>query len=148
MAALFTLLGIAVGALLTYLFTRSHEHEKHYRLLQTSAYADYLRCVAESAHLSLESNIADVFARAADAKTRVCLYGSDEVITLLAAFEREGGSIGSAPQRSAFVRLVQAMRVNPTAQISDIEAILFEAPHNNGMHPTANSAAFIRETRR
>jgi hypothetical protein len=125
MSVLLTLLGITVGALLTYLFTRSHEHEKHYRLLQTSAYADYLRCVAESAHLSLESDTADVFARAADAKTRVCLYGSQEVLTLLAAFEKEGGVISSARQRSTFVSLVRAMRVNPTAQISDIEVILF-----------------------
>jgi len=125
MSTLLTLLGIAVGALLTYLFTRSHEHQKHYRLLQTSAYADYLRCVAESAHLNLESDTAAVFARAADAKTRICLYGSQEVITLLAAFEKEGGVIGNARQRSAFVSLVQAMQINPTAQISDIEVILF-----------------------
>ena len=143
MSALFTLLGIMVGALLTYLFTRSHEHEKHYRLLQTSAYADYLRCVAESAHLNLESDTADLFARAADAKTRVCLYGSQEVITLLAAFEKEGGIIGNRQQRAAFARLVRAMRVTPTAQVSDIEVILFGAPHNNGMHPTADTQDFM-----
>ncbi|OLE55933.1 MAG: hypothetical protein AUG51_00670 [Acidobacteria bacterium 13_1_20CM_3_53_8] len=125
MSTLLTLLGIAVGAILTYLFTRSHEQEKHYRLLQTGAYADYLRAVAEAAHLSLQSDEADLFARAADAKTRICLYGSKEVITLLAAFERKGGIIGNAQQRKAFVRLVQAMRVNSTAQIPDIEVILF-----------------------
>ena|SRR5215218_2252037 len=125
MSALLTLLGIAVGAILSYLFTRSHEQEKYYRLLQTGAYADYLRCVAESAHLSLESNMADVFARAADAKTRVCLYGSQEVIALLAAFEKEGGVISTPQQHSAFVRLVQAMRLNSRAEISDIELILF-----------------------
>jgi hypothetical protein len=68
MSTLLTLLGIAVGAILTYIFTRSHEQEKHYRLLKTGAYADYLRCVAEAAHLSLRSDEADLFARAADAK--------------------------------------------------------------------------------
>jgi len=76
--------------------------------------------------LNLESDTADLFARAADAKTRICLYDSQEVITLLAAFEKEGGVIGNAQQRSAFVRLVQAMRVNPTTQISDIEVILIQ----------------------
>jgi ABC-type antimicrobial peptide transport system permease subunit len=125
MSTLLTLLGIAVGAILTYIFTRSHEQEKHYRLLKTGAYADYLRCVAEAAHLSLRSDEADLFARAADAKTRICLYGSQEVITLLAVFEKEGGIIGNAQQRSAFVRLVQSMRGNLTVQISDIEVILF-----------------------
>ena len=125
MAALLTLLGIAVGAILSYLFTRSHEQEKHYRLLQTGAYADYLRCVAESAHLNLESDEASLFAHAADAKTRICLYGSQEVIALLAAFEKEGGVINTPQQRSAFVRLVKAMRLNSRAEIADIELILF-----------------------
>jgi hypothetical protein len=81
--------------------------------------------VAESAHLNLESDEASLFARAADAKTRVCLYGSQEVIALLAAFEKEGGIINTPQQRSAFVRLVQAMRLNSRAEISDIELILF-----------------------
>jgi hypothetical protein len=125
MSTLLTLLGIAVGAILSYLFTRSHEQEKHYRLLQTGAYADYLRCVAEAAHLSLRSDEADLFARIADAKTRICLYGSQEVLALLATFEREGSLLENTQQRKAFVRLVQAMRVNSTAQISDIEVILF-----------------------
>ena len=125
MSTLLTLLGIAVGAILTYLFTRFHEQEKHYRLLQTGAYADYLRGVAEAAHLSLRSDEADLFTRIAYAKTRICLYGSEEVIALLAAFEREGGIIGSAQQRKAFVRLIQAMRISSTAQISDLEVILF-----------------------
>jgi hypothetical protein len=139
MAALLTILGIAVGAILTYLFTRSHEQEKHYRLLQTGAYADYLRCVAEAAHLSLQSDEANLFARTADAKTRICLYGSQEVIALLAAFEKEGSVINNAQQRSVFVRLVQAMRTNSTAQISDIEVILFGGPSNNVMQPDVPS---------
>lgn len=125
MATLLTLLGIAVGAILTYLFTRSHEQEKHYRLLQTGAYADYLRCVSEAAHLNLQSDEAALFARAADAKTRICLYGSQEVITLLAAFEKEGGVLGGTQKRSAFIHLVQAMQVNSMAEFTDIEIILF-----------------------
>lgn len=125
MTALYTFLGIAVGAILTYLFTRSHEQEKHYRLLQTGAYADYLRGVAEAAHLDLESDKAALFARIADAKTRICLFGSQEVIALLAEFEREGGVLGNPRQRTAFVRLVQGMRLKQSRQISDIEVILF-----------------------
>ena len=125
MSTLLTLLGIAVGAVLTYLFTRTHEQEKHYRLLQTGAYADYLRGVAEAAHLSLRSAEADVFACVADAKTRVCLYDSRDVVALLAAFERAGGVLGNAEQRRAFVRLVQAMRDDSKVQSSELEVILF-----------------------
>jgi hypothetical protein len=125
MSTLLTLLGIAVGAILTYLFTRSHEYEKHSRLLITQAYSDYLRGVAEAAHLNLESNEAEIFARVADAKTRVCLYGSQEVVALLAAFEREGGVIGNTQQRELFVSLILAMRGNSKVQSSDLETVLF-----------------------
>jgi tRNA G46 methylase TrmB len=85
MSTLLTLAGIILGSVLTYLFTRSHENKRHLRLLQTESYADYLRCVAEAAHVNLQTDEANLFARAADAKTRICLYGSKDVVTLLAA---------------------------------------------------------------
>jgi hypothetical protein len=53
------------------------------------------------------------------------MYGSEEVIALLAAFEREGAAIGNAQQREAFLNLVQAMRLKPTPQVSNIDTILF-----------------------
>jgi hypothetical protein len=125
MNALLALLGVAVGAILTYLLTRSSEREKHYRLLQTTAYSDYLCGVAEAANINLNSDEAAIFAHVADAKTRICMYGSEEVIALLAAFEREGAAIGNAQQRGAFLNLVQAMRLKPTPQVSNIDTILF-----------------------
>src|SRR5437588_5682729 len=109
MSTLLTLVGIIVGAVLTYLFTRSHENKKHLRLLQTEAYADYLRCVADAAHVNLQTDEANLFARAADAKTRICLYGSNDVIALLAEFERTGSAIRNEQQRAIFLRLVAAM---------------------------------------
>jgi hypothetical protein len=127
MSALLTLVGIILGAVLTYLFTRSHENKKHFRLLQTEAYADYLRCVADAAHLNLQTDHANLLARAADAKTRICLYGAPEVITLLAAFKRAGGVIGTEQQRDAFVRLVAAMRCEATIEVADLNVVLFAA---------------------
>jgi hypothetical protein len=125
MSTLLTLVGIIVGAVLTYLFTRSHENKKHLRLLQTEAYADYLRCVADAAHVNLQTDEANLFARAADAKTRICLYGSNDVIALLAEFERAGGAIRNEQQRAIFLRLVAAMRCDPKVGRSDLNAILF-----------------------
>jgi len=122
--ALFSFLGIVVGASLQYLFTRFNEDRKHYRLLQTEAYADYLRAVAEGAHLSLSVDEAERHARIANAKTRVCLYGAKEVVALLAQFEREGAVIGNEQQCKAFVRLVQAMRADSHVQSADLELIL------------------------
>jgi hypothetical protein len=125
MTALLTLAGIILGSVLTYLFTRSHENKKHLRLLQTEAYADYLRCVAEAAHINLQTDAAALFARAADAKTRICLYGAPEVITLLAAFQRAGGATNTKEQRDAFLKLVAAMRCDPTVAASDLDVVLF-----------------------
>ena len=125
MNALLALLGVAVGAILTFLLTRSNEREKHYRLLQTTAYSDYLCGVAEAAHMGPNSDPAEIFARLADSKTRICLYGSEDVIALLSDFEREGAAIGNAQQRQAFLNLVQAMRLKPTPQVSNVGMILF-----------------------
>lgn len=125
MSTLLTLVGVILGSVLTYLFTRSHENKKHLRLLQTESYADYLRCVAEAAHINLKTDEAKLFSRAADAKTRICLYGSENVVTLLAAFERAGGMIGNEEQRPAFIRLVTAMRCDPRIDGSELNTILF-----------------------
>ena len=125
MTALLTLVGIILGSVLTYLFTRSHENKKHLRLLQTEAYADYLRCVAEAAHINLQTDEAALFARAADAKTRICLYGAPEVVTLLAAFQRAGGATNTQQQRDAFLTLVAAMRCDPNIAASDLDVVLF-----------------------
>lgn len=54
--ALFSILGIVVGASLQYVFSRFLEERKHRRLLQTEAYANYLLGVAEAAHFDLTMN--------------------------------------------------------------------------------------------
>jgi len=52
----------------------------------------------------------DLLAAAADAKGRICLYGSNNVIHAFATFERLGAVISSAKQQAAFVAMVVAMR--------------------------------------
>jgi hypothetical protein len=52
----------------------------------------------------------DLFARTADAKARICLYGSGEVIHALAVFEKLGAVVSSTQQHAAFVAIVSAMR--------------------------------------
>jgi hypothetical protein len=125
MSTLLTLAGIILGSVLTYLFTRSHENKKQLRMLQTEAYADYLRCVAEAAHINLQTDEANLFACAADAKTRICLYGSKDVITWLAKFESAGGIISNEKQRETFVRLVMAMRNDTKVKDVEVSLILF-----------------------
>jgi hypothetical protein len=125
MNALFTVVGIVLGAILTFFLTRRQESEKHKRAMITQAYSDYLCGVAESAHLNLESNEAEILAQIADAKARICLYGSPEVIALLAAFENAGASTVTPAQHELFASLVLTMRGDSKIQRADLETVLF-----------------------
>jgi hypothetical protein len=128
--AIFSLLGLIIGASLQYVFTRHLESQRHHRELRTQAYGDYLRSVSELAHLNdpLGSQERDAIAAGTDAKARICLYGSKEVIRAFAQFETLGASVKSVPQRQAFVGMVSAMRddsgspSNP--KVEDMETIL------------------------
>jgi hypothetical protein len=71
------------------------------------AYADYLKALATSA---TDRRSTSAIAMAADAKTRVCIYGSSMVIKQLSAFEQVGAKIESDESRRTVARLLVAMR--------------------------------------
>ena len=110
--ALFSLFGVVIGALLQYFFTRYLESQRHLRGLKTQAYLNFLEAISGLAHLNdpLGSQECDLFAKTADAKARICIYGSKEVVHALAVFEKLGAVISSTEQRAAFVAMVSAMR--------------------------------------
>src|SRR5437867_3219884 len=106
--AIFALLGALAGAVLQYLFTRHLENQKHYRGLRTQAYTDYLKGVCEQAQLARPTQpneVREVFARTADAKARVCLYGSTQAVEAFAAFERLGARMKTKDERRAFTKM-------------------------------------------
>jgi len=125
MNTIFTLVGILIGAVLTFFLTRRQESEKHSRLMVTQAYSDYLRAVAEGAHLNLESKEAQISARITDAKARICLYGSPDVVRQLAAFDKAGGAIVTPEQHDLFATLVLTMRGDSKVRREDLERVLF-----------------------
>ncbi|MFM9913199.1 MAG: hypothetical protein ACKVN9_06685 [Methylophilaceae bacterium] len=129
--AVFTLLGAVVGAVLQYFFTRHLENQKHYRGLRTQAYTDYLKCVCEQAQLASKAQpnlIREIFTRTADAKARVCLYGSTQAVEAFAAFERLGAKMATKDQRRTFTNMVAIMRndsgSNKGVQIESLEIVL------------------------
>jgi hypothetical protein len=124
--ALFSILGIVIGVVLQYRFGRIQEERKHNRILQTEAYADYLKAVADAAHLSLGKE-SEVHARTANAKARICLYGSPGVVEKLAQFERSGGAIITEEQHVDFIKLVQAMRGDKKVTSADLDFVLMGA---------------------
>ena len=129
--ALVSFLGVVVGAALQYFFTRHLDNQRHYRTLRTQAYTDYLKSVCEQAQLVVQpqsKESREIFARTADAKSHICLYGSAEAIVAFAEFERLGAKMGTQEQRKAFSQMVSVMRKDSggraDASIDNLEILL------------------------
>jgi hypothetical protein len=129
--ALVSLIGLIVGAVLQFMFTRYLDNKKHQRDLRAKAYADYLQCVSEHAnleHSNISSEGRQLRAKTADAKCRISLYAAPAVISAFANFERLGAATKTPEQCSAFTKMVIAMREDTLGSSSvtqvDLEAVL------------------------
>jgi len=124
--ATFSFLGIIIGALLQYFFTRHLDNQKHSRDLRTKAYTDYLNSVCEIANLGKRNP--ELSAKTADAKARICLYGSASAVTAFATFERLGATMNTPEQCTAFTNMVAIMRGDSGSDtqvaLKDLEAVL------------------------
>jgi hypothetical protein len=124
--ALLPLIGVVVGAAMQYWFSRAAEAKKQIQLLQTQAYVDFLRAVTKSAHATSPETVRSARADAADAKARVAVYGTSEVIDALARFEEEGAVLDNPKTKATFVGLVGAMRQKQgAASPNDLGLVLF-----------------------
>lgn len=133
-AAIFSFLGIVIGASLQYVFTRHLDNQKHYRELRTKAYTDYLKCVSEHANLGKQRQSQEgreLAALTADAKCRICLYGSASAVSAFAEFERLGATMNAPEQCSAFTHMVSIMRNDSInggqVALNDLEVVLLGA---------------------
>lgn len=129
--AIFSLVGLVVGAVLQFLFTRHLDNKKHQRDLRSKAYTEYLQFVSENANLGHQKSSIEwrqLNAKIADAKSRISLFGAPAVISAFAKFERLGGFIKTIEQGSAFADMVGAMRKDMLGSSSisqaDLKAIL------------------------
>lgn len=78
--------GIVMGASLQYVFTRPIEYKRSLKEMKTRGYMHYLKGVCERAQLSLvtdkittDTRLAEAFTKVADAKAKICLYGSTQL---------------------------------------------------------------------
>jgi hypothetical protein len=112
MVALVSVVSVIVGAFLQYIFTRHLENQRHHRERRAQAYADYLRAVCDQAQLGnqLHPEAHEVYARTADAKCRICLYGPANIVQAFADFERLGATMKTPEQMGTFTKMVAAMR--------------------------------------
>ena len=120
-AAILSFFGLIVGATLQYFFTRHIENQRHIRDLRSKAYMDFMKTVCELANMrpkegSRERN--ELAQRTADAKARICLYGSPKTIQAYSKWEQLGPNMGTEEQRTAFVEMVKLMRADSGGDIS------------------------------
>ena len=125
------LIGVAIGASLQYFFSKSSESRKHLSSLRTQAYIDYINCVAESSKVKKDQKkLIDLLARAADAKTRIAIYGSSHVISALSTFEKGKPIIDTQESADRFLNLVELIRFENVGkkdmvEIGELRTILF-----------------------
>ena len=105
LAGLLSLLGVVVGVGLQFFLSRQAQ-ERH-RLIEARnlAYADVL----SGAALVASGDARTGFAKFADAKARVMVYGSSEVIEKRALFSHNA-DLGSETRQGTFLDLVEQMR--------------------------------------
>lgn len=112
LTTLLPMVGVIIGAGLQYFFSRSGERRKHLEALRSQAYVDYMRCVAQLAKVERGDikKRAELLAEAADAKTRICMYGSTKVIRTLADFEKGGSVLNSPDSLERFLEICHEVR--------------------------------------
>jgi hypothetical protein len=124
--AVLPLIGVLIGAGFQFLANRALEQRRQLGQLRAEAYADYFRAVSAMSNEGRNpSNLRDL----ADAKSRICLYGTSGVVKQLGESEEHGADMRSDSARKALIGLVEearkdtACRDHPVARI-DLERIL------------------------
>jgi predicted ATP-grasp superfamily ATP-dependent carboligase len=126
-AAVVGMLGVMVGATLQYLYGKRAETSKQLQTLKNQAYVDFVKSVAGMASAQRFKNKEKEFEVSillADARARIAVYGSKEVIEGIAAFYRTHGLLATPEAMSSFVEVIQKMRkqaVDKDESISDKE---------------------------
>ena len=132
----------AIVAVSVVFLSRRSETKKHLETLRTTAYVDFVRAVASFVVLQkgrhgrppaseedfLKGN--ELALLLADAKARIALYGSMEVISSLAKFLRAGLVLDSPQRVRDFTSICQKMRSDTrprpgAASDHDVEFLLF-----------------------
>lgn len=134
--ALLSLLGVAIGAALQFVFSRVLEERRHARELRAQSYSDYIEAVAGAKHSSPEVAARNL-EHLTNAKVRIGLHGSTAVVQKLATFENLGGGLTTAAQTAAFVAVLGEMRQGRSDLTDELQAIVFgtgkggsDSPHS------------------
>ena len=139
------LVGVVLGAALQFWLESSRRTRATRGNPASQAYADYLRAVAAAGHLRSDDDLRDAHRDAADAKARIAVYGTAEVIKALSQFEEAGAVISDGPVRG--VRLQWSPPCGPLdvrSRTTNWSCFCWALP-NKAMHLSALRAAGDRQ---
>lgn len=123
--AILPLIGVMLGAALQFWFSRSAERNKAIEALRAQAYVDYLSGVASLAHVVNADDVRLANRCLADAKARIAVYGSSQIIGALARFEESGAILARGQDVKPFLSVVASMRSElPFVAEQDLELLL------------------------
>src|SRR4051812_45376374 len=113
LSSVLTLVGLIVGATLQYRFNRAIEVRRQVIMARTECYVDYIRCVSQRAFQANDpAKAAKWNAQVLDARARICIYGSHDVIKALARVERRRDPELSDAYLEQILDVLAAMRAN------------------------------------
>ena len=106
-------IGVIIGALLQFLFSKRSELRKQQNLLKITAYTDLIKGLAGMAISQQYKDFSkekEYKMLVADAKSRICIYGDESVIKKISYFLKMGGTIDSIDSNKAFVDIIVEIR--------------------------------------
>ena len=138
--AILPLIGVCVGAALQFLAGRHLERSKHLTTQRAAAYADYFQAVSD---LAIAGRNEKAVSALANAKSRICLYGSARVLACLSELEMHGGKLTSPDARRAILDLVKEARketapARRAAESDKLAMVLFGVERDNEPPSWAN----------
>jgi hypothetical protein len=107
------LIGVIIGALLQFIFSKNKDNRQLKRSLETQAYTDYLKAIvglSMAQQFNDESEKRKYLSALTESKSRIAIYGSKAVIQSLSQFERAGAQVKTEEQKLLFIRIGQTMR--------------------------------------
>jgi hypothetical protein len=121
---------MGIGAYLNYLFTKKAEARRNLENLRTQAYLDYLKTATELMLGNKDGTLeSELVTRMYESTLRICLYGTREVIQMMAQMEKSRNET-QGKDVVPFLELCTAMRrssatTGKSASNDDLERILF-----------------------
>jgi hypothetical protein len=108
-----SLLGVVVGALLQFVFSRRATDWSRLQEKRVQAYVDFLTAVARLARAQRGNKKGEAYdsrALLTDAKVRIAVYAHSKVIPALAEFQKTDPMLMSPIASGAFMKLIEIMR--------------------------------------